>query len=122
MDIEIAATPKTIESPDASEFAICIPLTAPPDELLLDALRKSPQISSFCQRLEAEDEALVVAAKDDGFEGIGTVLTAIQALIASTNTERAVQSMSDEEREAEARETKRRELDADIQMWWEQRA
>jgi hypothetical protein len=122
MDIEIAAPPKTVDSPDASEFAICIPLTAAPDELLLDALRKSPQISSFCRRLETADQTLVVAAKDEDFEGVGTVLTAIQALIASTNAERAVQSMSEEEREAEERSAKRGELDAEIQAWWEQRS
>lgn len=121
MDIEIAAIPETIDVPDRSGITIRIPLTAAPDELLVDALQKSPQISSFCRRIETESEALIVVAKDDGLDGVDTVLTAIQSLVASTNAERAIQGMTAEELAAEATRAKRVEVDASIQEWWGQR-
>jgi hypothetical protein len=121
MNIELAASPETIDAEKAAEVAIRLPLTAPPDELLMKALERSPQISSFCDRLEATDQQLVIRLQDDRLAGLGTVLTAIQSLLSLTNAERAAQDKADEQIEAEAAEAKRTEVDVELQQWWEQR-
>jgi hypothetical protein len=120
MDIEIAGRPETIENGETNDVAIRVPLTAEPDELLVKALKKSPPISSFCARLEPGAQELIVYPNDDGTEGLGTALTAIQALIRSTNEERATQDMTDEELEAEATAARKRAVEAELAAWWEQ--
>ncbi len=121
MDVEIAGRPETIDGEDAAAVVIRIPLSAEPDELLTDALDQSAQISSFCVGVQASEQQLVVVLKEEGLSGLGTVLTAIEALLKSTNAERAIQSMSDEERAAEEALARRREVDAQLGDWWEQR-
>ncbi|HWG07679.1 MAG TPA: hypothetical protein VN672_01595 [Solirubrobacteraceae bacterium] len=120
MDIEIAGRPQTIDG-DEEEVAVRIPLSGLPDELLVRALERSPPVTSFCERIEPGERELVVFLKDEGVAGLDTLLTAIQALLASTNEERARQSMSKAELRAEAVRVKRKEADAELRAWWEQR-
>jgi hypothetical protein len=120
MDIDFAGRPEIIDGPEAGEIAVRVPLTAPPDEMLLDSLEHSPQIASFCDKLEPEGQALVFHPKDGGPGGLGTMLTAVQSLLALTNSERAAQAMSEEEVQARAAEARRREADDELQAWWDQ--
>jgi len=48
------------------------------------------------------------------------MLTAVQSLLALTNSERAAQAMSEEEIQARAAEARRREADDELQAWWDQ--
>jgi hypothetical protein len=121
MDIHIAARPRAVEGPEGEGIAICIPLTSPADELLVEALEHSPQIASFCDRLEPRGEELIVYPKDAGSGGLGTMLTAIQSLLVLTNDERATQAMSDEEMQAKAVEAEKREVEGELRAWWDQR-
>jgi hypothetical protein len=120
MDIGFAGRPEIVDGPDAGEIAVKIPLTAPPDELLLESLEHSPQIASFCDKLEPVGHGLVLHPKDGGPGGLGTMLTAVQSLLALTNSERAAQAMSEEEMQARAAEARRREADDELQAWWDQ--
>lgn len=120
MDIELAGRPEAIEAGETNDVAIRVPLTAEPDELLLEALKKSPPISNLCARLEAGDQELIFYLNDRSVGGLGTAMTAIQALISSTNDERAAQNMTKEELEAEAAADRRRTVDAELSAWWEE--
>ncbi|HEX3432729.1 MAG TPA: hypothetical protein VHT25_01580 [Solirubrobacteraceae bacterium] len=120
MDIELAGRPETIEVDETHDVAIRVPLTAEPDGLLLEALKKSPPISNLCARLEAGDRELIVYLNDRSVGGLGTAMTAIQALVSSTNDERAAQNMTKEELEAQAAADRRRAVEGELSAWWEE--
>jgi hypothetical protein len=119
VNIEIAGEPEAAVLPDRPELCIRIPLTATPDDVLIDALENSPQISSFCERLEPYEDGLLIYPKGGNSAGMGTALTAIQQLLALTNNQRAERLMSEEERAAKALEEERRQVAAELKAWWE---
>jgi hypothetical protein len=116
--IRVADVPRTIAEHDGSGLSIEIPLTAEPDELLLQELRGSPPLSSLCEAIELRERSLVIRPNEGGLEALKTMLTAVVALIETANQARADAAMSEEEREAAAAEEKRREVQGELEAWW----
>jgi len=116
--IDIAGRPEAFEHPDVEGLCICIPLTGAPDALVIEALSASPQISSYCTRLEPREHELIAYPNEAGLEGLSTLLTAIRALLARANESRLEQAMTEEEREARAAEARKQAVDAELEDWW----
>ena len=119
MDIDIARRPETFRHADGAEIVVRIPLTAKPDQVLMDELASSPQLASFCERIEPGEHELVVYPREDDVAGLSTTLTAIQALVAIANGKRASEKMTDAQDEAIALEARKRRMDAELQAWWD---
>jgi len=118
MKIDIAGRPEAFQHPGVEELCIRIPLTGAPDELAIEALSASPQISSYCTRLEPREHELIAYPNEAGLEGLSTLLTAISALLARPNERRLEQAMTEEEREARAADARKQEVDAELDDWW----
>ena len=116
MAIEIVGPPEAIEL--SEQLAVRIPLSEAPDEALLEQLNESPPVSSFCTRIEASEDALLLFPKEAEPRGLGTALTAIESMIEAANIEAAERAKSEEQRKAEAA---RRRLEGDLADWWEKR-
>ena len=67
--IDIAGRPEALQHPDVGELRIRIPLTGAPDELVIEALSVSPQISSYCTRLEPREHELIAYPKKRAWKG-----------------------------------------------------
>jgi hypothetical protein len=119
MDIEIARRPETFRPTDTTEICVRIPLTATPDEVLMDELASSPQLASFCERIERGERELVVYLREDDVAGLSTMLTAIQALVAIANGKRASEAMTGAQGESRAVEARQRKMDAELEAWWD---
>ena len=98
--IDIAGRPEALQHPDVGELRIRIPLTGAPDQLVIEALSASPQISNYCTRLEPHEHELIAYPNGARLEGLCTLLTAISAVLARANERRLEQAMTEEEREA----------------------
>jgi hypothetical protein len=118
IEIEVAGAPRTIAEDDAGALSIEIPLTAEPDELLLNELKGSPPLSSLCESIELRERSLLIHPNEGGLRALKTMLTAVVALIETANHARAEAAMSDEERQAAAVEEQRREVQAELEAWW----
>jgi hypothetical protein len=116
--IDIAGRPEAFHHPDVEDLCIRIPLTGAPDQLLIEELSASPQISSYFTRLEPRECELIAYPNEAGMEGLSTLLTAIGALLARANQRRLEQAMTEEEREARAAEARKRQIDAELNDWW----
>jgi hypothetical protein len=120
MDIDIARRPETVRHADGAELLVRIPLTATPDQVLMDELASSPQLASFCEKIEpGEQELVVYPREDDDVAGLSTTLTAIQALLAIANGKRASEEMTEAQGEARALEARERSMDTELQAWWD---
>jgi hypothetical protein len=119
MDIDIARRPETLRHADGGEICVRIPLTATPDQVLMDELASSPQLASFCARIEPGEQELIVYPREDDVAGLSTTLTAIQALVAIANGKRASEEMTDAQDEARALEARKGRMDAELQTWWD---
>jgi hypothetical protein len=120
MDIDIARRPETVRHTAGAEILVRIPLTATPDQVLMDELASSPQLASFCEKIEpGEQELVVYPREDDDVAGLSTTLTAIQALLAIANGKRASEEMSEAQGEARALEARERTIDTELQAWWD---
>lgn len=117
-DIEIAAPPETVE--DGGEIRVALPLSAEPDELLLKELKASPPLSSLCDSFEVRGRTLLLHPNDGGLDAVKTMLTAVLALIETTNRTRADELMSEEERAAAELEQRREQVQDDVLAWWEE--
>jgi hypothetical protein len=119
MDIEIARRPETFRHADGAAICVRVPLTATPDQVLMDELASSPQLASFCERIEPGEQELVVYPREDDVAGLSTTLTALQALVAIANGKRASEAMTDAQGQARALEAKKRRIDAELKAWWD---
>jgi hypothetical protein len=123
MNIQLASPPEVLQDPEAKGLRITVPLTAPPDELLLDALDASPAITAYCTSVEPEESALVlILKKDAGPDGLGTLMTAVSSLVELSNKEREAAAMTKEERRLEELEQEQADAEAALQAWWESRS
>ena len=119
-NIQLAGAPEVLTSPEAKGLCIRVPLTAPPDEQLLNLIRTSPAIRAYCDSVEPEESALLLPLKKDtGSEGLGTLMTAVASLINLANDERKAAAQTEEEREIEELERARADAEAELQAWWE---
>jgi hypothetical protein len=123
MNIQLASAPEVLSDPEAKGLRVTVPLTARPDELLLDAIDASPAVTAYCASVEAEENALaLVLKKDAGPDGLGTLMTAVSSLVELTNKDREAAAKSEEERRREELERERAEAEAALQAWWESRS
>jgi hypothetical protein len=116
MAIEIVGPPEAVEL--SEQLGVRIPLSEVPPDALVDELNRSPPVSSFCTRVEASEDALLLYPKEDAPRGMGTALTAIESLIEAANLEAVERAKSDKQR---ARDAARRTLECDLADWWESR-
>jgi hypothetical protein len=122
MNIQLASAPEVLSDPEAKGLCITVPLTARPDELLLDAIDASPAVTAYCASVEPHENALaLVLKKDAGPDGLGTLMTAVSSLVELTNKDREAAAKSEEERQREELERERAEAEAALQAWWESR-
>lgn len=123
MHIQLASAPEVLQDPEAKGLRITVPLTAQPDELLLDAIDASPAITAYCASVEPEESALVlVLKKDAGPDGLGTLMTAVSSLIELSNKDREASAKTEEERRLEELEREQADAEAALQAWWESRS
>jgi hypothetical protein len=122
MNIQLASAPEVLQDPEAKGLRITVPLTAQPDELLLDAIDASPAITAYCASVEPEESALVlVLKKDAGPDGLGTLMTAVSSLVELSNKDREAAAKTEEERRLEELEREQADAEAALQAWWESR-
>jgi hypothetical protein len=123
MNIQLASAPEVLSDPEAKGLRITVPLTAQPDELLIDALDASPAITAYCTSVEPEESALVlVLKKDAGPDGLGTLMTAVSSLVELSNKDREAAAKTEEERRLEEFEREQADAEAALQAWWESRS
>jgi hypothetical protein len=123
MDIQLASAPEVLSDPEAKALRITVPLTAQPDELLLEALDASPAITAYCTSVDPEESALVlVLKKDAGPDGLGTLMTAVSSLVELSNKDREAAAKTKEERRLEELEQEQADAEAALQAWWESRS
>jgi len=123
MNIQLASAPEVLSGHEAKGLCITVPLTARPDDVLLDAINASPAITAYCASVEPEESALVLALKKDaGPDGLGTLMTAVSSLIELSNKDREAAEKTEEERRLD--ELRREQADAEtaLQAWWESRS
>jgi hypothetical protein len=123
MNIQLASAPEVLSDHEAKGLCITVPLTARPDDVLLDAINASPAITAYCASVEPEESALVLALKKDaGPDGLGTLMTAVSSLIELSNKDREAAEKTEEERRLD--ELRREQADAEtaLQAWWESRS
>jgi hypothetical protein len=118
VDIDMAGTPETVAAEEAAGMSIRIPLTGEPDELLLEELKGSPAVMSFCDAIEPDGQALLLAVNDHGLGALTTMMTAIGSLIATANRTRAEGAMTEQERSAAAAEEARSRVQEELERWW----
>lgn len=123
MNIQLASVPEVLPDPEAKGLCITVPLTARPDEVLLDAINASPAITAYCASVEPEESALLlVLKKDAGPEGLGTLMTAVSSLIELSNKDREAAAKTEEERRLDELEREQADAEAALQAWWESRS
>jgi hypothetical protein len=118
VDIEIAGTPEAFAPPDGPAMGIRVPLTGTPDELLLEELKGSPALMSFCDAIEPDGQALLLHVNDHGLGALTTMMTALGSLIATANRTRAEDAMTEDERAAAAAEEARGRVQEELERWW----
>lgn len=122
MKIDLAGRPHTLADPERG-LSITVPLTEPPDELLLDAIEESPTITAYCKSVEADERALVLLLKkESGTDGLSTLLTAVSSLVDSTNGEREDAAKTERERLLDELADQREQAEAELLRWWQSRA
>ena len=117
--IDVAAPPRRVAVPGAIGEAIAIPLTAAPDELLLESLRTSELVTSYCA-VEADGINLVLRPVGQYGEDIGGMLTAVNSVIDSANHARE-QSEKPERFDSTRDQGARAKVDLEIDHWWKSR-
>jgi hypothetical protein len=123
MNIQLASAPEVLPDAEAKGLCITVPLTARPDEVLLDAINASPAITAYCASVEPEESTLVlVLKKDAGPEGLGTLMTAVSSLIELSNKDREAAAKTEEERRLDELEREQADAQAALQAWWESRS
>ncbi|HST33452.1 MAG TPA: hypothetical protein VLJ80_08015 [Solirubrobacteraceae bacterium] len=123
MNIQLASAPEVLPDPEAKGLRITVPLTAQPDELLLDAIDASPAITAYCASVEPDASALVlVLKKDAGPDGLGTLMTAVSSLVELSNKDREAAAKTEDERRLEELEREQADAEAALQAWWESRS
>lgn len=123
MNIQLASAPEVLQDPEAKGLRITVPLTAQPDELLLDAIDASPAVTAYCASVESEGSALVlVLKKDAGPDGLGTLMTAVSSLVELSNKDREAAAKTKEERRLEELEQEQADAEAALKAWWESRS
>jgi hypothetical protein len=123
MNIQLASAPEVLPDAEAKGLCIAVPLTARPDEVLLDAINASPAITAYCASVEPEESALVLALKKDaGPEGLGTLMTAVSSLIELSNKDREAAAKTEEERRLDELRREQADAEAALQAWWESRS
>jgi hypothetical protein len=123
MEIQLANAPEVQPDPEGKGLRIKVPLTARPDELLLDAIDASPAVTAYCASVEPEEQALALVLKKDARpDGLGTLMTAVSSLVELTNKDREAAAKTKEERRREELEQERAEAEAALQAWWESRS
>jgi hypothetical protein len=123
MNIQLASAPEVLPDAEAKGLCITVPLTARPDEVLLDAINASPAITAYCASVEPEESTLIlVLKKDAGPDGLGTLMTAVSSLIELSNKDREAAAKTEEERRLEELERAQADAQAALQAWWESRS
>lgn len=123
MNIQLASAPEVLPDHEAKGLFITVPLTARPDEVLLDAINASPAITAYCASVEPQESALLLALKKDaGPEGLGTLMTAVSSLIELSNKDREAAEKTEEERRLDELRREQADAEAALQAWWESRS
>ncbi len=123
MNIQLASAPEVLPDHEAKGLCITVPLTARPDEVLLDAINASPAITAYCESVEPQESALVLALKKDaGPEGLGTLMTAVSSLIELSNKDREAAAKTEEELRLDELRREQADAEAALQAWWESRS
>ena len=122
VNIELAGPPEALSGGDGEGLRIKVPLTAPPDERLLDAIEQSPPITAFCGSIDTDEHALVLLLKSATEpEALSTLLNAVSSLVDRANAEREDLAKTDEQRRLEELEAQRADAEAELRVWWERR-
>jgi hypothetical protein len=101
--------------------SILLPLSAEPDDLLMHLLRASKHVKGYCHSVEPLGANLLMYPSKVGWSDPGDMLTAITAVLDTSNNQRVERERMQEEESDAAAEERRERVDAALKKWWDQR-